>query len=267
MLDSTRECRAAARTHARDRGRASRRRAALAFVLAEALVFAQAASAQESARELFDSALGAAERSDYGRARDLFRRSLEVEPRPVTAENLALVLRALGQTLEAVEVIDSILEGEFGPVEAEHQRALTALRDEALREMGTVELTVHGAAAFDVRVDGRLAAPRSRGHGELRLPADSGRHVVVVTASDGRSAEERVDVPRGGVVALAVRLPPALDLPAADREPGLAESPWTWVVVGAVVAVGATVAILLATVTTEEFVADPVWGRRVGISF
>jgi hypothetical protein len=230
--------------------------------------FAQSGADDERARQLFESAMEAADRAEYGRARDLFRRSLEISLRPATAENLALVLRALGETVEAVEVLDAIDRGDFGDVAPEHLEVLRARRAETAAEVGAVLLTVRRGQDADVRVDGSLV-PNASGSWPQRLRVDGGRHVIVVSTPDGRSVEDRVDVPPGGEAALTITLPPPSPPPSRSEDEGTSvlASPWTWIIAGLLVAGAVTLAVVLATSGGQEPVSDPVWGRRLGLSF
>ncbi len=167
---------------------------------------AQAPAAASGARELFDEANEALVTGRFAEARDLLRESLALAPNAGSAFNLAVALRGTGQTLEAVRVFDSLLEGQYGALSANQRREARRLRRATSGEVAVVHVRATGAERIEVRIDGARVATTEEGE-RIEHRVDPGEHVVTASAPRRETAEERVTLDRGGsrVVELALR--------------------------------------------------------------
>jgi len=164
-----------------------------------------AQGAEREARELFQAGNEALSTGRFAEARDLFRRSLDITPNAGTAFNLAVALRGTGQTLEALQIFEALLEGEFGRLSRAQRRETERLRREVEAEIAVLHITVRGADDIEVRVDGQRIA--SAADGEIvEHRVDPGVRVVTVSAPRRVTQERRVDLERGSSVELEVEL-------------------------------------------------------------
>lgn len=173
------------------------------------------ASAQDAgARRLFDQGNEALETGRFAEARDLFRESLALGPNAGTAFNLAVALRGTGQTIEAVEVLDGLIDGTYGSLSSAQREEAERFRTATAAEIAVVHVRVSGAPRVEVRLDGRRLATLAEGE-RAELRADPGDHVLTASAPRRETAEERIALDRGGsrVVELALR-------PSADARVG-----------------------------------------------
>ena len=217
---------------------------------------------EAEARELFRTAREAFDSGDFQRARDLLRRSLELAPRRATAVNLARVLRATGEMLAAEELIESLVAGHYGPLDARDRPAMEALLAEVRRDVATLTVELRGAASGALRIDGVDVATlaQNRRH-EARL--DAGPHVVTVTTDDGRVVEQRVNAQRGEQIAVRLTVPSALgrsDPPGSDADGGFFSTAWPWVGLAAIAA-GAVVLVIVLAQPEDDPTDDPTWGH------
>jgi hypothetical protein len=252
----------------------------------------------EQARQLFERGLQLSAQERWSEARELFQRSAELMPRANTYYNVAVSSLELGlgrATLLALAQFDA-LSADDTP--EQHLKAAADLRARALAKVGTVTLSLAPERA-SVEVDGiRDIQATALGDGERLLWLDPGVHVVHVRAPDMRTQTLELGIAAGATVHHRIELAPettpvaataarptppvVLSLPAAQRAPrpriaqppdvepaardsgSLWSSPLTWVVLGAVVAAGATTAIVL---TTRDEPRDMPYGGTTGVVF
>lgn len=163
------------------------------------LLLSSSALAQEpDARALFEQANAATAQGRFADARDLYRRSLELEGNPATAFNLAVALTRTGEFVEAVQRFDALLEGEHGRISRAQQREVRNLQRDAERNVATLDVRLPPIDGLVVRVDGQRVAGTSR--------VDPGEHLVSVESPRHRPLEERVTLERGETLEFAPTL-------------------------------------------------------------
>ena len=249
------------------------RKGLLAFVLVGGVsvscpALAQSVSpgdaSQETARAHFEAASAEAERGNYDVAAGLFRRSLDAFPQAVTAYNLSLVLESAQRPLQALELVEAILGGDYGPISGEGREDVHALRERAAAAVSTLRLSVAGVGAAQIQVDGsEFTLRRDQTIGRRMNP---GQYEVVAVHAPRRIVES-VALDPGEIAELTLRFPAEPSSPAPAPESG---SPWPWILglAGAVlVGAGVLVAVLLATSGTNETGPDVYSDPVTGIAF
>lgn len=203
---------------------------ALCLVVASSAAAASAA-AQDSAstaevaqaRALFEEGLRLADAGQPSEAEDRFRRSLAIHPSPNAAFNLAHLLGAREEVVEAAELFRQVSGTASAPLELRREAGGRA--DALARRMARVTITLTGSTdGVDVQVGHRRLSPAALG---VAVPIDPG--------------PARIDALRAAEIVASVQLSLAagqagsvtLDVPAP---PGILESPWLWTVVGVLVA-------------------------------
>jgi hypothetical protein len=174
--------------------------------------FAAADSARASdrvgeARRQFEDAVERLKAGRFAEARDMLNQSLALAPNPATAFNLGVAYRGTGETQRAVEVLASLLAGKYGPVKGERRAEVRALLAAVRAEVATLTVVARGAAAADVRIDGRSFGATDDG-GRVVADVDPGERVVTVSAEDRISVERRVRVARGARLTVLLELEP-----------------------------------------------------------
>ena len=250
-----------------------RLRAAFVAVAISAVAFATAAPVaraddEAEARELFVEARHAFDAGHLPRARDLLRRSLALSPRRATAVNLARVLRATGDMVDAEGLIESLLEGHYGELDPADRTAMQALLEEVRRDIVTLTVELRGAAGGELRIDG-VEVARLRAGRQHVSRLDAGPHVVNVTTEDGRRVEQRVDAARGEQIAVRLTVPSRArgggDQVEVDGG-GFWSTAWPWVGLAAI-AIGGAVLLWAVTRPDAEPTTDPVWGHAEALRF
>lgn len=163
-----------------------------------ALAVCVSASAQSSdtgaeAREAFDAGRRAYEEGDVEGALTHLRRSLTLTPRIGTAYNLAIVEAAAGHAVEAANLADDLLAGEYGELAA-------AQREEAGSLLATVEsqcarLTVSIRGPSDAWLEVNGARVAIEGAATIRIV--QGNHRVAAGAEGLRTQESEVSLING----------------------------------------------------------------------
>ncbi len=196
------------------------------LVFAAALLLSRAAFAEapdlERARALFGEALADEEAKRYAIALEKFHRVAEVRDTAQVEYRIGSCLEALGERRAAVVAYDHAAHLGRGDAQAEdvvasaneHIATLTA-------EMGKLGITIRGAAAPAVRVDGASVSVDDL----AAIILEPGDHVVDVTAPHARPARANVTVVRGKKLDLTVDLvaekliePPSLAPPPVSHE-------------------------------------------------
>ena len=164
----------------------------LYFALCAAVFTAAPASAQSAgeARELFVEGRDFMRDGRFADARDAFLRSLELNPRPSVAFNLAVAYTRTGEYVAAVGLFDRLLEGDFGNLPRDKRREVRTLRAEAEGSVALLTIHLPPAEGLNVRVDGQ------RYEGPMRV--DPGEHIVSLTSPRHVPLELRVALERGG---------------------------------------------------------------------
>ena len=101
----------------------------------------------DDARRHFARGAGLAEKGDYARAVDEFKKSIELVPRPNAFFNLGKCYQELGQPVEAFETFQRLFK-EFSPDDIDNPKEITAHLDEVRQRVGQLEVSAepHGAA-------------------------------------------------------------------------------------------------------------------------
>ena len=224
----------------------------------------------EAAR-LFETATEHADRGETAEALEFFQRSLEIFPTTATAFNLALTLHDTGRVVEAIELIEQLMEGEYGELPPDRLTEARQQRRLYQREVAALEIHVSGATTAEIRVDGTRAGA-AQADAPLRIQVDPG--IRVITAQSGAATSEtEVDVSRGERKEITLVFDEADEalfspLPSStsnqeDSESSVFEEPWFWIVTGLVVA-GATVGTVVALQGDDGATPEPIplFGRH-----
>lgn len=165
---------------------------------------AQASQAAGSeARELFREAMAELHAGHFPEARDRLVRAQALAPNAAIAFNLAVAYRGTGQLLLAEQTLTGMLESELR-LSASQRTEATGFREAVRAEIGTLRVEVSGAQEAELRLDGaRIEA------GSLRV--DPGDHIVIASAVDHTTREERVHVGRGETIAVSIALEPTAE--------------------------------------------------------
>lgn len=219
---------------------------------------AQDAAETALARRLFNEGMQAAERNEWERARDAFRRSYELVGRTRILANLATAQAHTGQLVEAAENYRRFLR-ETGDSEASARDRVGRELAELERRIPQIRIEAPGLAAGD-RIsldDGEV----SRAAVGVDMPVNPGEHRVVVRRGDSVVASRSFRIAEGAKHRLHLTVPTRTET-ANDREAERAEvltgsakadaeggsvasSPWLWTGVAAVVLGGVLAAVLL----------------------
>ena len=219
------------------------------------------------ALELFNQAGAARAERRLGDARDLLKRSLDLDPAAPTAFNLAGVLADTGDYVAAIELYDALQAGDFGEIPPDR---LTRVRErslEAAQRVATILVRVRIDVPVRASLDGEVVHDATEAR-TFDLRVNPGEHHVRVAAVDGsRELQRTLGLGPGGTASLVLEAPAAPPVPqaipvrASDAERGFFESPWFWVVAGVLVAGGIATALALTLTADADGVVDPVLGN------
>jgi hypothetical protein len=160
-------------------------RATLCFVFAATLLAGAAtaiadeepsAAARKEAKERFTRGLHLFENGDNGGALAEFERAHQLVPNRLVLYNIALVYAAMNKPVEAVDLLEQVLQ-EPGPLKPEHLTRARATKEEQERRIGEIDVKVNVPAAIEI--DGVRA-----GNAPLKDPLDvaAGEHIVGAVA-------------------------------------------------------------------------------------
>ena len=107
----------------------------------------------------------------FADARDAFLRSLELNPRPSVAFNLAVAHSRTGEYVAAVVLFERLLAGDFGDLPGERRREAESLMVEAEASIATLVVHLPPVEGLNVRVDGRVYRENMR--------LDPGAHFII----------------------------------------------------------------------------------------
>ena len=222
---------------------------------------AQSEAARETeARALFASGRQAADAGLWSEAVDRFSRSYATFPTASALYNLAVALRALGRHIEARDALARLLEEHAGELAGEQEADAQALL--AAESVRTARIVLDGLARdtrFELSLDD--ATPPDTGERPLVLEVDPGDHRLRVASDAHEPFEWEGTLLEGQRLRLEVSL--AARTVAAPVEAGssstVLESPWFWIVTGAIV-IAAGVGIALFVGQPEQ--VEPLSDRR-----
>lgn len=173
-----------------------------AFVLCATpgVVMAQA----DDSRHLFELGQAAHTEGRFAEARDHLRASLELSPRVATAFNLGLALRGTGETIAALNVFESLLDGEYGTVSEGARSDAEVLQQELRGEVATLVVHFPGSPQARLFIDGRSRGVVDDG---AQLELNAGSHTFVAESAGRRSERVQVDLTRGANEPIELSLP------------------------------------------------------------
>jgi len=183
------------------------------------------------ARALFEQGLEQGTSEAWPEAIELFRRSVALYPSPQAIFNLAYALAQTGQHVEAAERYEHVVASASAPAELRTQARARAAETRELTARLTVELTGE-TDHVTVQVGPLRLPPAALG---VPIPVDTGPRDLQVLREERAVVTRHFDLRAGQSLSLSISVP---------GDPGLAEEPWLWVLVGVVVA-GAAVGTAL----------------------
>lgn len=215
---------------------------------------------EQQARRSFELGKQAIAGGRFSDARAHFAESLARAPRAAAAFNLAIAYRGMGLPVEALETLETIVDGAYGPVPADRLEQIRQLLDEARRDVCRLTITIGGAppsVARILRVDGKAGV--SATDLPLTLRVNPGAHVIAVSAAGYVGIERRLELHVGESATLSLSLVPA---PKQEAPQGrtIFSSPWFWVATSVLVVGAAATALVVSRPTTADPVQDPVFG-------
>lgn len=229
---------------------------------------------EQLARDLFLRAREAREGRQLGLARNLLRESLRVHPAASTAYNLAGVLVDTGEYIEAIELCDRLLGGEFGELPDDRANATRTRRTQAAGNLATLRIDTVGHLS-EVEIDGALRS--LSGAPPYSLQVNPGRRRVIITLDGHRHAEQVDLLPSGLRTIQPMPRPTVQETPfslddeatTSDDEPRqrrVVESPWFWAALGALVLGGVVTGVVLGTSRDADRVSGTVFPEQAALS-
>lgn len=217
-------------------------------------------TADDEARALFEEASGHIRAGDLAAGRDLLERSLELAPRATTAFNLAVVLRAMGRSVEAGRYLEALAAGRYGELSSTLRVEIGNLSDQVDGEVVRVVFTTDDSESATVSIDGDEVGTVAANE-RLEARVDPGEHTVEARTADGRRHQEELSVVRGDYRSVALIFADVRSENGQTDDGGsFVSSPWFWIGAAAVVAAAAIVTVLLVSNSEPERIDDEIWG-------
>lgn len=243
---------------------------------ASAQTSSPSAATVSEARELFDRGIRFADDGRWAEALGAFQASLQRVDRASTAFNVANALVRTGRYLEGRAALQAYLARPEIRTDEQKRTEGETLLSTANRSIAALSIVLTPVAAT-VKVDGvtnSLVGPRRT------IELDPGAHIIEVSADGYQPFSRRFQMEIGAridrtvtLVARAEEPEPAVGLNAsaadssseanASEDSSIFESPWFWVITGAVVVGGAVTGIVLAT-TWDSGPGHPVEALVIG---
>lgn len=154
---------------------------------------ASAQSPEDDAREAFDAGRRAYERGDVEEALGELRRSLTLTPRIGTAYNLAIVEAAAGHAVEAANLADDLLAGEYGELEEAQREEAGALLASVESQCARLTISVVGPNDTWLEVNGE----RVPIEGAATVRIVQGNHHISAGADGLRTQESEISLVNG----------------------------------------------------------------------
>lgn len=229
--------------------------ALLACSLGAPSAFAQAKKAtpaeQQQARTLFDEGIGLSDDGKWAEALEVFQKSDAIVHSATVRFNIAVTQRALGRYIDAKHTLAQIIadsESNVLPVKP-------ALRKDVDKLLGEVQAKiVHASlrkspADAEVQIDGGPAELQPDGRVEL----DPGKHIFVISAPGHQTITVTKVLEGDAEVALTAPKVAVAPLPPPPPPPDpFYKRGWFWGAVGATVAVGAAVTVIVVVTRPSE---------------
>ncbi len=228
----------------------------LVAMLATSILFGAEASAQTSrsdrdAIEAFETGTVAADEERWSDALPAFRRAYALSRSEIALFNVGYVLRSLGRFVEARAAFDEVID--VLHAQGELLAQATAYREEVLARIAHLQL-----AGLDVGTDHAIlvdgVARDDDGARPLDVSVDPGAHGVGVRRDGHLPFDWSGSIAEGQTLTIDVALAP---VPSGGT---VADEPWLWIVIGAVV-VGAAIGV--GFVVDDAIQLDPAPGRTV----
>ena len=205
------------------------------------LVALCASAAAETADELKQQGLAAAQAKDWELARQKFEASYALSPQPFMLFNLATAQEQTDHLVDARKSYATFLASSMAADEAKF-RAIAKQKQTALdKAIPTLTITAKGFAAdTTIELDGRAVeagAALAVDPGEHAIAAKRGAQLLTQrTAKLARGARETIEliVPPSEITPRAPPPPPVAPPPAARTHTSVLRSKWLWMGVGAV---------------------------------
>ncbi|MEL6545026.1 MAG: hypothetical protein AAFQ82_10405 [Myxococcota bacterium] len=228
------------------------------------LVGADEADVRLRARAEFRTGMEAVSSSDYATARGHLRRSLELFPAAATAFNLAISERALGEYVEAKNILQRLKAKKYGALSPKADREVDRWLNDVKTRVSVLVVTLEGDGTVVV---GEVELAMTGGRGSLEV--NPGEHRVRVWSESG-SLEQRVRAVSGETHRVEFVAPERISTPApaapvaslesSDEESGRwLRSPWFWGGVG-LVAGGAVLTFVLLNDSASDLPPAPDFG-------
>ncbi len=174
---------------------------------------AQTESTEAKARELFEEAMQAMGVGNAALGRDLLRRSLALDARIPTRYNLGIALRKTGQTTEAIDTFEGLLNERV--LSHAHRAEIEEQLKGAKAELAILTVDLAGADGASIELDGQPVG-EATGETPLRLVIDPGPHIV--TARAGGTSQQKIDAGPGETVAVTLHVLSITERDRANKE-------------------------------------------------
>ena len=204
----------------------------IALTLWSSLAFAQeeAREAAPTGRAAYEQGAAAAAEERWDAAHEAFARSYELSGAPSAGFNAAMALRAQGRHVEARAALSSLLERH------PHWEHNDAVRERLAEENHTVaflQLDAIDPPTASLRLDGRPIPFTTE-----PIPLDPAEHVLRAEAPGHAPFDWTGSLAPGERRTLTIQL-------ASIGGDSVAESPWLWIAIGAVLVGGGVLAAVL----------------------
>lgn len=226
---------------------------------------APSATKTTEALALFNQGVQALKRGAYDQARSLFEASLQLQPHPATAFNLAVTSQRMADAAFALQTLERLMNNDFGVLVPEQLQEAESLAQEVRSDTGVLRLHT-SLAGGELRIDGLVvASPEPNRVYERRL--NPGRHVIEWRHTGYEPWIESIECERRKTVEVRPSLVARVTAPAtsvtttaaATHTDELTRKPWIkrhwlWLAGGAVVlaAAGAVIAYRATQTTSDE---------------
>jgi tetratricopeptide (TPR) repeat protein len=211
---------------------------------------------QQQARALFEKGIELSDEGKWAEALETFQKSDELVSIPKVRLNIAFTQRALGRYVDAKHTLEQIIidsETNKVPIKPALKKQIDELLGEVQAKVVRVTLNRSPTDA-EVQIDGTPVAPQPDGRVEL----DPGKHVFVISAKGHQTvtvtkvlegdSELALTAPKLAVAGPVAPPPPPPD-PFYKRG-------WFWGTVGATVAAGVAITVVVVVATRPEETAS-----------
>lgn len=180
-------------------------------------VSAQSAADVDAARALFVEGATRGQLGRWEEARQLFARSLELKPSPMTRYSLGVAQKETGHFVDALRSFRAFLAAHQTPATASYTGPARTAVTELERHVGRVTIAVepHPPAGLTLTIDGQPVPQTTAEPREI----DPGTHEVVARAPGHDESVARFAVAAGRSAAVAIPLRPSAPKPPSRTIP------------------------------------------------